>query len=451
METRLIAKGFLDFVNFSVSPFHAISRAKSSLLSSKFQELREHESWNLSPGGKYFFTRNESSIYAFSVGSQYTPHEGGFRIIGSHSDFPCPKLAPVSKYENEGFIKLNIQLYGGGLWHSWFDRDLTLAGRVIVSQNNQIHSKLLHIKRPIISIPQLAIHLTTNRENFEFNKETQFKPLLCTGKAEKENYPENNKRHAQGLLELISKEIGCKTEEILDLDLCIIDTAPAVLSGLYEEFISSARLDNLMSAYCSLQSLINSNTDGKDIKLLAAFDNEEVGSLSMQGANSIVAEQTFRRILETLPGNKKNDAIEGFFRRSLALSADMAHAVHPNYSDKHQTCHSPIVHGGVVIKANPNQKYATDPVGAAFIRTLAKKYSIPTQDFIVKNNSPCGSTIGPYIAGNTGIRVIDIGAPMLAMHSCREIMGVDDAYYYMKIMAAFYDDSQNYYEGALLG
>lgn len=432
MQPRHVAESFLEFVNYAVSPFHAVQFWKDRLSVKGFTELHEQTHWNLQPGGKYYFSRNQSTLFAFVVGSEYQPKNSAFRIIGAHTDSPCPKLAPHWLNTSGGFNRLNVQLYGGGLWHTWFDRDLTLGGRVIYEQESALQAKLVHLKRPIISIPNLAIHLTTNRDEFKFNKESQFKPLFATALASESSQ--------QTILTLVAEEAGiADSSSIRDLELCVIDSVPASLTGLHNEFISSPRLDNLMSTFCAMSAISEASSDCQDIKMAIAFDNEEIGSVSMMGADSVVTDQVLTRIYETLPGDRENDSLWSLYRRSWLVSADMAHAIHPNYSDKHQSDHAPQFHKGVVIKINANQRYATDSVGASVMRRLGRIAEVPTQDFIVKNDSPCGSTIGPLIASKTGIRVIDIGAPQFAMHSIRELMGTDDAHYYYHLMKAFFD------------
>jgi aspartyl aminopeptidase len=440
MQGRAIAQGFIDFVNASVTPFHAVATSKSQLQSAGFEELHEHKSWSLKLGGKYYFSRNQSSIFAFVIGKEFNKDSGSFRIIGTHTDSPCPKLAPTSRVSSGGFIKLNVMLYGGGLWNSWFDRDLTVAGQVVLSKGERIESRLVHIKRPILVIPELAIHLSSNRDHFEYNKENHLKPVLCSLLASNKSHPENSHKHPEGLLHLIAEELGCNIEDITDLDLCVVDTNPARLTGLYEEFIASPRIDNLASSFCALQAIAETDNEGRDIKFWAGYDNEEVGSVSIMGADSVITTNALNRILTCLVNDAPSDFKDVVFRKSFAISADMAHAQHPNYQEKHHPQHAPQMHKGVVLKMNANQRYATDFVGCSVIRALATRHSIPLQEYIVKNDSPCGSTIGTMLAANTGIRVVDVGAPQFAMHSCREMMGADDAFYYYSFMKAFFDD-----------
>ena len=331
-------------------------------------------------------------------------------------------------------------MYGGGLWHTWFDRDLTIAGRVIVETDAGLESRLVHIKRSILRIPTLAIHLTTNRDNFEFNKETNFKPLLATEVAKALSLSTESgevlPNQSSVLMSLVAQELSISASAIKGLELNVIDAQPSALIGAYEEWVSSGRLDNLTSTFCAMLALESTAAEGTDISFAAAFDNEECGSASMQGAGSVAIEHILRRIHRAL--DPTPDGFEACLRRSFFVSADMAHAQHPNYSDKHQGGHAPQTQKGVVIKTNANQRYATDVYGAAIMRKLAQLASVPTQEFIVRNDTSCGSTIGPIIASKTGIRVVDIGAPQLSMHSVREMMGTDDVFYYEELMKAFF-------------
>jgi len=332
-----------------------------------------------------------------------------------------------------------VQLYGGGLWHTWFDRDLTLAGRVIVETSQGLESRLIHIRRPILRVPNLAIHLSSNRDNFEFNKESNLKPLLATEVAKAISPPAEAgllPNQSDVLMTLVSKELDVAPTSIKGLELSVVDAQPAALIGAYEEWVSSGRLDNLTSTFCAMEALEHSGSEGTDVCFAAAFDNEECGSESMQGAGSASVEHALRRIHRAL--DPSPDGFEACIRRSFFISADMAHAQHPNYPEKHQSSHAPQTHKGVVIKTNANQRYATDVYGASVIRKLAEIAGVPTQEFVVRNDSACGTTIGPILASKTGVRVVDIGAPQLSMHSIREMMGSDDVYYYEELMKAFF-------------
>ncbi|KAI8372834.1 peptidase M18 [Radiomyces spectabilis] len=453
---------FIDFLNASPSPFHAVHEAVQRLEKAGFQRLSERSDWTLKREGKYYFTRNGSSVVAFVVGGAYKPGNG-FSIVGAHTDSPCLKLKPVSKKENAGYLEVGVQLYGGGIWHSWFDRDLGIAGRVMVQQEDgSFKHTLVRIHRPILRVPTLAIHLDGSaNEAFKFNKETHLLPILattvksyaiCTPKiakvlnAPKPGHGEHADRHHPCLIEALANEIGVQPSSIHDFDLSLYDIQPATLGGLYNEFIFSARLDNLGMSYCSLMALIRSSNDlsqEPNVRLVSLFDNEEVGSTTLNGANSNLLPATLERIVATDIGTRKGKSSKSTFeqavQKSLLVSADMAHAVHPNYTEKYEENHRPAMHKGTVIKINANQKYATTAPTSLIIREIARRRNIPIQEFVVRNDSSCGSTIGPMLSAKLGLRTIDVGNPQLSMHSIRETGGVDDVKNGISLLEAFFE------------
>ncbi|KAG0224455.1 hypothetical protein BGW42_005085 [Actinomortierella wolfii] len=458
------AKDFLTFVNQAQSPFHATEQAALRLRKAGFEEIKEKDSWdNLKRNGKYYFTRNKSSIVAFAVGGKYKPGNG-FAAVGAHTDSPCLKVKPVSKKEKTGYLQVGVQLYGGGLWHTWFDRDLSVAGRVLVqTSSGKLENRLVRIDRPILRIPTLAIHLdrTPNTEGFKFNQETHLQPMLATitkslngaAPAKKEGEVKDEEttmdKHHPVLLHLLANEMNVSAEEILDFELCLYDTQPAAIGGAFNEFIFSARLDNLMMSYCSVEALINSLKDAKslandpNIRVVALFDNEEVGSLTAHGADSNLLPGTFERLSRATYDGEANNNSTAYLEslpKSYLISADMAHAVHPNYSEKHDDAHRPQMHKGVVIKINANQRYATTAPTTVVLREAAKKYKVPLQDFVVRNDSPCGSTIGPMLSAKLGLRTVDVGNPQLSMHSIREVCGTEDVRHAIKLFEAFFED-----------
>ncbi|KJE94975.1 aspartyl aminopeptidase [Capsaspora owczarzaki ATCC 30864] len=460
-DAHQLAQRFLAFVNASPSPFHAVEECRRTLLASSFIELKEKEAWSLKPDSKYFFTRNRSTLIAFTVGGKFVPGtKSGFSIVGAHTDSPCLRVKPVSELSKAGYVSLGVECYGGGLWHTWFDRDLTVAGRAIVrAVDGQLQHRLVHIKRPILRVPTLAIHLNreVNSDGFKFNTETQLVPMLATAvksRLEKTKGDDGKRRagvegkHHSTFLKLLSEELECSVDTIVDFELCLADTQPSAIGGLENEFIFSPRLDNLMSTFCALEALVtSSNAPGSlasdtSARIISLFDHEEIGSRSAQGADSAVMESTLRRIVSNVESNKdqRDTAFQETVAHSLLVSADMAHAVHPNYSDKHEENHRPVIHGGPVIKSNANQRYATNSVSGTVIREIARKHNIPVQEFVVRNDSACGSTIGPIVAGNLGMRTIDIGNPQLSMHSIRETCGVDDVTYAVQLIKAFFED-----------
>lgn len=380
-----------------------------------------------------------------------------FKIIGAHTDSPNLRFAPNAYIEQNKFEKLSLQTYGGGLWSTWFDRDLSVAGKVIVrDEKDALSTRLLKVDKPILRIPHLAIHLTNERNKFEWNNENHLKAIISTTlfdenntTDEKKELPEQEKiitkKLGKKLANLIAKTLNVKVQQIIDFDLCLYDCHPSSLWGIDDEFVASGRLDNLGSSLTSVDALINSTKEIQNqssINAIALFDNEEVGSMSFQGADCEFFGNNLKRIFTTIQTGDDEKASEDAFlsccAKSFVISADMAHSYHPNYPEKYQSSHSPLMHKGVTIKVNPQSRYATDSEGSSLLKELCQKSNVPLQEFIVRQDSPCGTTIGPIIAGKLGIKTIDVGVPQLAMHSIRETCGVVDLYYYRKFFEEFF-------------
>ena len=437
-----LAERFLKFVDGSPSPFHAVLKSKQILVDNGFKMLSEKDSWQgrLEQGGKYFFTRNASTIVAFAVGNKYAPGHG-FRIIGAHTDSPCLKLKPhPCDTGAEGYKQVGVQTYGGGLWYTWFDRDLKLAGRVIVrSGEKKLEQKFVHIDRPLLRVPSLAIHLnrTVNTEGFKFNTETELTPVIATTLGAKKAGSEN-----PVLLELLSKELGIDIPSIVDYDLCLADFQPSSIGGAFNEFVFAPRLDNLLSSFSALDALVDSCNSLEDedfgVRMCILFDNEEIGSTSYAGANSSLVDTAISRVVGSLSeGTYSDEAIHRAYKNSFLISADMAHAVHPNYGARHEPNHKPEIHKGVVFKINANMRYATTAATAAPLKELANRCDVPVQEFVVRNDAGCGSTIGPMLSAR-GLRTVDVGQPQLSMHSIREMCGVTDLEHSKSLFAGFY-------------
>ncbi|BAE56368.1 aminopeptidase I zinc metalloprotease [Aspergillus flavus] len=478
------ALDFLSFVNASPTPFHAVQSAKELLSKAGFQEIKEKDSWSSTcrPGGKYYLTRNSSTIVAFAIGKKWKPGNP-ISMIGAHTDSPVLRIKPVSNKRGEGFVQVGVETYGGGIWHTWFDRDLGVAGRAMVrTGDGSIVQKLVKIDRPILRIPTLAIHLD-RQETFAFNKETQLFPIAGLVAAELnrtadstatgEKTAANNEtekgdfaplksvteRHHPYLVELIAAEAGVKPDDILDFEMILFDTQKSCLGGLLEEFVFSPRLDNLNSSFCATVGLIDSVADASalddepSIRLIALFDHEEIGSRTAQGADSNVLPAIIRR-LSVLPSSTSGNedlatAFEETLSTSFLLSADMAHAVHPNYAAKYENDHRPEINKGPVIKINANARYATNSPGIVLLQEVARKAAedggegVPLQLFVVRNDSSCGSTIGPMLSAALGARTLDLGNPQLSMHSIRETGGTYDVGHSIRLFTSFFKHYSN--------
>nr|CAB3239322.1 aspartyl aminopeptidase-like [Phallusia mammillata] len=445
-----VARDFIKFVDACPSPYQVVEECKSRLVSAGFKEIRERDHWNVKPNDKCFVTRNQSTIIAFAVGGQYKPGNG-YAIVGAHTDSPCLRVKVKSTRVKQGFIQVGTECYGGGNWPSWFDRDLKVAGRLLVrDEKNVIQSKLVHIDRPVMRVPHLAIHLQREmNDKFSTNKETQLVPILATqsgfqlnqcGEAKSEATGCSAKHHS-AFIQMLSQEVNASPDQIVDLDLFLADYQPSAIGGVLEDFIFAPRLDNLLSSYCSLVGLIESCNAGLDketsIRMVALFDNEEVGSQSAQGAGSSITEYVMRRLSAD---TQNSTAFEESIPKSMMISADMAHGIHPNYADKHEENFKPTFDGGPVIKTNNNQRYATTAITATIVREAARYADVPVQDVMVRNDSPCGSTIGPILSTRLGMRTADVGAAQLSMHSCREVCGVYAPEQCLKLYRAFYEN-----------
>lgn len=358
-------------------------------------------------------------------------------MVAAHTDSPCLKVKPVSKRRpKDNFLQVAVETYGGGLWNTWFDRDLGLAGRITLldEKTGGLKERLVNICQPVLRIPTLAIHLDRSvKDGFSFNTELQLNPVLATRSTDNQQASAGSEEdekasHHRALLSLLQPDSksGVASDTIISSDLCLYDIQKAALGGAYQEFVLSARLDNLMLSFCTAEAFAQATANLEEeehIRMAIWFDNEEVGSESAHGAMSTLVSSAVDRIAQAL-GHQAT--MHEMLAKSMLVSADMAHAVHPNYADKHDECHRPEMHAGVVIKYNSNQRYATSSRSAAIIKAIAHAQSIPIQEFMVRNDSPCGSTIGPIVSAKLGIMTIDVGLPQLSMHSIREMAGTRD-------------------------
>ncbi|MET1077463.1 MAG: M18 family aminopeptidase [Pseudomonas sp.] len=421
-------QGLIDFLEASPTPFHATAALALRLEAAGYQHLDEREAWSGLAGGRYYVTRNDSSIIALQLGKR-APLEGGIRLVGAHTDSPCLRVKPQPELQRLGFLQLGVEVYGGALLAPWFDRDLSLAGRVTFRRDGQVESRRIDFKRPLAIIPNLAIHL--NREanqGWAINAQNELPPILAQLVGD-EPYD-----FRALLADQLAREHELNADAVLDYELSFYDTQRAAVIGLNGDFIAGARLDNLLSCYAGLQALLAASPEESCV--LVCTDHEEVGSSSACGADGPMLEQVLRRLL---PGD---EAFVRIIQKSLLVSADNAHGIHPNYAERHDANHGPKLNAGPVIKVNSNQRYATSSETAGFFRHLCLAEEVPVQSFVVRSDMGCGSTIGPITASQLGVRTVDIGLPTFAMHSIRELAGSHDLAHLVKVLTAFYDSPE---------
>ena len=418
MDKQDFNEGLLGFLDASVTPFHATQNMSAMFENAGFSRLEETDRWSLEEGKKYYVTRNDSSIIAFT----YPKTSKNYVMVGAHTDSPNLKLKPNPVIKEHGVVKLGVETYGGLLLTPWFDRDLSLAGRIsYLDVDDVLKSTLIDVKNPIATIPSLAIHLDDKaNKDKTINKQTDISPVLTT----------NDDFELDDFLRWQLDKIGVSNpKEIYASELSFYDTQKASHIGLRDDFIASARLDNLLSCYVGMLSICS--VDESKPMLFIASDHEEVGSDSTSGAGGSFLENTLRRMFEDY------DEYINMVRSSIMISADNAHAIHPNFPSKHEPKHTPKINGGVVIKINANQRYASNSTTISKFLNSAKFMDEKTQNFVTRTDMGCGSTIGPITATRIGIDTIDVGLPTLGMHSIRELAGSDDAHSLYKILVGF--------------
>ncbi|KHD37629.1 aminopeptidase [Clostridium acetobutylicum] len=425
------AKKLIDFIYDSPSPFHSVDNIKNTLIENGFAEIKEENKWELNKNGKYFVKRNDSALIAFTVGSGFVAKKG-FKIIGGHTDSPTFRIKPNPEMVSENsYIKLNTEVYGGPILSTWFDRPLSIAGRVTVRGKSALfpETKLLNIKRPILVIPNLAIHMNRDvNSGFKINPQVDTLPIIgiINDKFEKENY----------LMKIIASELGEDIENIIDFDLFLYEYDKGCIMGINNEFISSSRLDDMEMVHAGLNALVNAKCS-EATNVLACFDNEEIGSATKQGADSQFLSDILERIVLSFGGDR-----EDFFRalhNSFMISSDSAHAVHPNKGEKADPITRPHINEGPVIKISAAQKYTSDSNSIAVYEEVCRLSGVPYQKFVNRSDERGGSTIGPITSTHTAIRTVDIGTPLLAMHSIRELCGTLDHMYVEKSFEQFYN------------
>lgn len=415
------AEKLLTFIKDSPTAFQAVETMKNRFSENGFRELKEEEHWSVEKGGKYFVTRNHSAIIAFTIPEENTDT---FHIIASHSDSPSLKIKENPEMAENGYVKLNVELYGGALLAPWFDRPLSVAGRLIVKEAGRICEKLVTVDRDMLIIPNLAIHM-----NREANSGCQYN-------VQKDMLPLYGLESAKGsFFKTVAEAAGVKEEDILGHDLFLYNRMPGTVWGSEDEFVSAPRLDDLQCAFSSMEGIL-AGENKNSICVHCVMDNEEVGSGTRQGAASTFLRDTLLRI--TLGLGKSYEDYLIALAKSFMISADNAHAVHPNYPEKADPVNRPHINEGIAIKYNANQKYCTDGISAAIFKTFCQEAGVGCQTYVNRSDVPGGSTLGNISNTQVALNTVDIGLPQLAMHSPYETAGVKDTCDFVKLAEVFY-------------
>lgn len=429
------AERLMQFIDKSPSVYHAIQNLGDFLNSYGFIELERKDIFNLKKAGKYFIKNNGSAIIAWQMpktGSTYNT-ENGFRIIGSHSDSPTFRIKPNPEIKvNNHFLKLNTEVYGGAILSTWFDRPLSVAGRAVIKTDNVLKPeiRLINFDKALLTIPNLAIHMNRDvNKGYEYNMQKDTLPLLAII---------NDTFEADGfLLKRIAENLNVAPEKILDFDLYLYDRQPGCFVGLHDEFFSVGRIDNLGMAYASLEALVNS-APSNFIQMAAVFDNEEVGSATAQGAGSPFLQDTIQRIVLSICKTNAFEEMQRSLAASFLISADQAHGLHPNYTEKNDITNFPLMNKGPAVKLAASMSYTSDAVSAGIFKDICGRANVPCQNFVNRSDMRGGSTIGPISVSNLNIKSVDIGNPILAMHSVRELGGTCDQEFITKVFTEFY-------------
>ena len=427
---KKLALELVDFLYDSPSACHGVKATQKILNENGFVEIKETDKWDLQAKGKYYVIKNDSALIAFEVGTGDI-EETGFRLIGAHTDVPGFRIKPNPQMISEGkYVKLNTEVYGGSILHTWYDRPLSIAGKVSLKGSSPLkpETRLVNINKPLLIIPSLAIHMNREvNEGYKINRQVDTLPLLglINDKLEKEDY----------LMNIISEELQVNKEDILNFELGLYEYERGSLIGMNEELISSGRFDDLWMVFAGIKALVDSRENAAT-KVMICIDNEEIGSLTAEGANSTLLNNILERIALGLGKDR-----EGYYRtlaNSIMISADLAHAVHPNLGDKHDPTNRPVLEGGPVLKIAASGSYSTDSFNGAVFAGVCEAAGVPFQKFVNRSDVRGGTTIGPVTAANLTIPVIDMGAPVLGMHSIRELASVKDNYYTVKAFTEFF-------------
>lgn len=436
-KARKLAGDLIQFIKVSPTAFHAVLEIERRLVQNGFTRLDESAKWSFSPGEKYYVVRNNSSLAAFIPGRKNVS-DCGFKIVGAHTDSPALKIKNEGASVKGSLLRMSVEAYGGAIHSTWLDRNLSVAGRIVVeSGDGNLESQFIDLKDPIAIIPNQAIHM--NREmnkGVEYNKQTHLQAVFSGVSQDSKDEP------SVLFKKLICQKVKLDPEKIIDMELYLYDVQSGLINGLNHEFISSGRIDNLSMCH-SICEAVRGTPEIDATSVAVFFDNEEVGSKTLQGADSSFLKDLLDRITIVSGGT-----LEDTYRsraHSFAISVDGAHAHHPNYSESHDPAYTPLINGGPVIKISSTYRYSTTSETASVFKRLCRDVSLPYQELINRSDVPSGSTIGTITSALTGIKSVDVGSPMLAMHSIRETAGVLDHYYMTEVLKNFYSCDLNTY------
>jgi len=424
-------EALLNFIDESPSAFHAVKSVENKLISFDFKALKETDKWSLKPDGRYYIIRDDSSIILFVLGKKPLI-ETGYRILGAHTDSPGLKIKPNAVKNSDGLLRLGVEIYGGPILATFTDRDLSIAGRISYkTEEGNIASKLVKFDQALLRLPNLAIHMNrmVNEEGLKLHKQNELALILSTAVEEQLS--------AKYLHELLASTSGIDADKILSWELNVYDTQKGSFWGDKQQFYADSQLDNLASCHAGIQAMLNENTLDSDKTLVCAlFDHEEIGSESTKGANGCFLPDILQRIAFSSGINEED--YQRALAQSFMISADMAHAYQPNFPSAYEPEHKVTVNKGPVIKVNANHRYSSESISEAMFIQWCEMSDVPYQTYSHRTDIPCGSTIGPITSAKLGVRTIDVGNPMWAMHSIRESAGVEDHHYMIKVINTFF-------------
>ncbi len=431
--SRARAEDLLQYIDAGVTPWHAVLETEQRLQAAGFTELHETDSWKLEAGACHYVIRNGTGLIAFQLGSE-SAATGGFRVVGSHTDSPGLRVKPHGEQRAGGMVKLGVEVYGGPILATWADRELTLAGRVVLRDTNGFVTRLVNLQRPLLRIPTLAVHLDreVNSNGLKLEKQAHL-PLLLA--AVEDGLPEQGR-----LLSMLAAELGCDVKNVSAFELLACDTQSGSFYGPGDEYYAVGRIDNLAACHASIEALLEAGRSGnvKATCVAALFDNEEIGSQSAQGAQGSFLLSVLERV--TLAQDGGREELLRALSAGFLVSADAAHALHPNHIGKYDAQHQVFLNKGPVVKINQNLRYTSDGLSASHFRRWCEMAGVECQTYVHHSDLPCGSTIGPQTAARLGMRAVDVGNPILSMHSIRECGGAADQDMMVRALSAFFGE-----------